>query len=149
VEYEQKVIDYWVTQEAAQPGNAFYQEGEMANEGARVCVDAGDLASAEKWYRKVSELGLREPGISEDRKALWGFRLDHALARLAARRGEPEGAHRYIASAEAWLDKMTQSRAPQQVFLPYLTGYVAFYLGIIRQRWRSCKRRRTTRLFSA
>src|SRR6185437_401200 len=29
VEYEQMVIDYWATKEASQPGNAFYQEGEM------------------------------------------------------------------------------------------------------------------------
>src|SRR5690348_8226783 len=33
---EQLVIDYWVTQEAKDPQNAFYQEGEMANEAARV-----------------------------------------------------------------------------------------------------------------
>ena len=38
--YEQMVIDYWMTQEKEQPANAFYQEGEMANEAARVCIDA-------------------------------------------------------------------------------------------------------------
>ena len=42
-EYEQMVIDYWVTKEKEQPHNAFYQEGEMADEAARVCIDSGDL----------------------------------------------------------------------------------------------------------
>ena len=32
--------------ETAEPQNAFYQQGEMANEAARVCIDAGDLAAA-------------------------------------------------------------------------------------------------------
>ena len=61
IKYEQMVIDYWKTQEQADPQNAFYQEGEMANEGARVCIDAGDLDTAEEWYRKGYELGNREP----------------------------------------------------------------------------------------
>jgi hypothetical protein len=61
VEYEELVIAYWVTREQAEPQNAFYQEGEMANEAARVCIDAGDLATAERMYRRGSELGLKEP----------------------------------------------------------------------------------------
>lgn len=129
LEYEQMVMDYWVTQQQSQPGNAFYQQGEMANEGARVCIDSGDLAAAEKWYRKGTELGLREPGISADRKALWEFRLEHALARLAARRGERAEAAKHVAAARVALDAMTTSRTAQQAFLPYLTGYVALYLG--------------------
>jgi tetratricopeptide (TPR) repeat protein len=129
VEYEQKVIDYWATQEAAQPGNAFYQQGEMANEGARVCIDSGDLDAAAKWYQKGRDLGLREPGISEDRKALWDYRLEHAEARIAARRGNKAEAEKHVAAAEAALERMTTSRAQQEGFLPYLTGYVALYLG--------------------
>jgi tetratricopeptide (TPR) repeat protein len=129
VEYEQKVIDYWTTQEASQPGNAFYQEGEMANEGARVCIDSGDLDAAARWYRKGHDLGLREPGMSEDRKALWEYRLEHAEARIAARRGNRAEAEKHVAAAKAALEKMTTSRAQQEGFLPYLTGYVAFYLG--------------------
>ncbi|HVW83110.1 MAG TPA: hypothetical protein VHB50_00435, partial [Bryobacteraceae bacterium] len=66
-EYEQKVIDHWVTREPADPGNAFYQEGEMADEAARVCIDAGELDAAAQWYRKGHDLGLKEPGISADR----------------------------------------------------------------------------------
>src|SRR3954465_15920152 len=50
--YEQMVIDYWNTQEKDQPGSAFYQEGEMANEVARVCTDAGDLYPSKAWFTK-------------------------------------------------------------------------------------------------
>jgi tetratricopeptide (TPR) repeat protein len=129
LEYEQLVIDYWVTQERSQPGNAFYQEGEMANEGARVCIDYGDLDSAARWYQKGHDLGLREPGISADRRALWGYRLEHAMARIAARRGNRAEALRHVEAARASLEQMKESRAQQQAFFPYLTGYVALYLG--------------------
>jgi len=128
-EYEQMVMDYWVTREAEDPGNAFYQEGEMADEAARVCIDAGDLDSAAAWYRKGHDLGLKEPNISADRAALWEYRWQHAEARIAARRGNKADAQKYIAQARASLDKMTALKAQQESFFPYLTGYVAFYLG--------------------
>jgi tetratricopeptide (TPR) repeat protein len=128
-EYEQMVIDYWITQEKDQPGNAFYQEGEMANEAARVCIDSGDLNAAAEWYKKGHDLGLKEPGISPDRTALWEYRTEHALARIAARRGNRADAEKHVALARAALDKMTELRKQQEPFLPYLTGYVAFYLG--------------------
>jgi len=128
-EYEQMVIGYWATREKEEPGNAFYQEGEMANEAARVCIDSGDLDSAAKWYRKGTELGLKEPGISADRKALWAFRLAHAEARIAARRGNRTEAEKQIAAARAALDSMAGLRRQQESFFPYLTGYVALYLG--------------------
>jgi tetratricopeptide (TPR) repeat protein len=86
----------------------------MANEAARVCIDAGELDAAEKCYAKGAELGLKEPNISPDRKALWEFRLQHARARLAAR-SAPES--------------MSGLRKQQEPFLPYLLGYVALYLG--------------------
>ncbi|MCU1330792.1 MAG: Tetratricopeptide 2 repeat protein [Bryobacterales bacterium] len=129
VEYEQMVIAYWVTREKEEPANAFYQQGEMANEAARVCIDSGDLNMAQTWYRKGTELGLKEPGISADRKALWAYRLAHAEARIAARRGNRREAEKQIAAARSALDGMTTLRAQQEPFLPYLTGYVAFYLG--------------------
>jgi tetratricopeptide (TPR) repeat protein len=128
-EYEQMVIDYWVTREKEEPANAFYQQGEMANEAARVCIDVGDLDAAQTWYRKGHELGMKEPGISEDRKALWDFRLQHALARIAARRGNRSEAEKHVKAARAALDRMTELRKQQEIFFPYLTGYVAFYLG--------------------
>ena len=129
VEYEQSVMAYWVTREKDEPENAFYQQGEMANEAARVCIDAGDLKAAEHWYAKGAELGLKEPGISADRRALWHFRLAHAQARLAARRGKRAEAAKYVAGAKSALEGMTELRKAQEVFFPYLTGYVALYLG--------------------
>lgn len=129
IEFEEMVIAYWVTREQEEPKNAFYQQGEMANEAARVCIDSGDLNAAEKWYQKGTELGLREPEISADRRALWEFRLEHAKARLAARRGNKALAEKHVALAKAALDKMTDLKKQQEAFFPYLTGYVALYLG--------------------
>ena len=131
--YEQMVIDYWMTQEKEQPGNAFYQEGEMANEAARVCIDAGDLDAAEAWYKKGHDLGVKEPNISAGRKDVWEFRTEHALARLAARRGNKAEAQKHVAAAKTVLDHLRTADASlyqqQQVFYPYLTGYVALYTG--------------------
>ena len=133
VKYEQVVFDYWKTRESAEPANAFYQQGEMANEAARVCIDAGDFATAEKWYRAGGEAGLQEPGISAGRKALWEFRTEHALARLAARRGNKSAADQHVAAAKAALGRMEsadpQLYRQQSTFFPYLTGYVALYTG--------------------
>src|SRR6185503_10402899 len=84
VRYEEMVIDYWKTREQDEPQNAFYQQGEMANEAARVCFDYGDIATAEKMYRRGSELGLKEPEPKTHPKSLWDYRLAHALARIAA-----------------------------------------------------------------
>jgi len=128
-EYEQMVIDYWVTTEKEQPHNAFYQEGEMADEVARVCIDSGDLDAATQWYNKGHALGLKEPDVSEDRKALWEYRWEHAEARIAARRSDRCAAERHVAGAKAALDSMKELRQQQESFFPYLTGYVAFYLG--------------------
>ncbi len=128
-DYEQMVIDYWVTRESAEPHNAFYQEGEMADEAARVCIDAGDLDAAAEWYKKGHDLGIKEPDAPADRKLLWDYRWQHAEARIAARRGNRAEAEKHIAAARADLDRMTGLKAQQEAFFPYLTGYVALYLG--------------------
>ena len=129
VKYEEMVIAYWVTREAAEPQNAFYQEGEMANEAARVCIDAGDLAPAEKMYLRGAELGLQEPGNQTHPRSLWAFRTAHAQARLAARRGNKAEALRQVAEARKALDSDTAMAGPQERFYPYLVGYVALYTG--------------------
>jgi Flp pilus assembly protein TadD len=129
VKYEQMVIDYWKTQEQSDPENAFYQEGEMANEGARVCIDAGDIDTAEEWYRKGYELGNREPEPRKHPKSLWDYRLAHALGRIAARRGDKAEAEKEIANARRALDSDTAMAAQQERFFPYLVGYVALYTG--------------------
>jgi len=129
VKYEMQVIAYWVTREQAEPQNAFYQQGEMANEAARVCLEAGELATAEQWYRKGYELGLTEPAPATHPRSLWEYRLAHALGRLAARRGNGEEAQRHIAAARRALDGDTAMASSQERFFPYLAGYVALYTG--------------------
>ena len=129
VRIEQMAIAYWVTREQAEPQNAFYQQGEVANEAARVCLDAGDLETAAAWYRKGAESGLKEPGNETHPKSLWQFRLEHALARIAARQGNKAEAQKHAAAAKAALDGDPKMAAQQARFLPYLTGYVALYTG--------------------
>ncbi len=129
VKYEQMVIAYWVTREQAEPQNAFYQQGEMANEAARVCIDSGDLETAATWYKKGTELGLKEPGNQTHPASLWNFRLEHALARIAARQGNKAEAQKRVAAAKAVLDGDPAMAGQQARFFPYLTGYVALYTG--------------------
>lgn len=127
VKYEQLVIGYWVTRETAEPQNAFFQQGEMANEVARVCIDAGDLTAAEHWYREGARLGNREPEPRTHPKSLWDFRTAHALGRLAARRGNKAEAQRQVALARKILESDSAMAAAQERFFPYLVGYVALY----------------------
>jgi hypothetical protein len=132
-EYEDMVIAYWKTQEKDAPANAFYQEGEMADEAARVCIDYGEIDAAYDLYKRGHDLGVNEPGISPGRKDLWDYRWEHAQARVAARRGNKAEAAKHVAAAKAVLDDLKQKDAQlyqqQASFFPYLTGYVALYTG--------------------
>ncbi len=128
VEYEQKVFDYQVG------AKDFYQQGEMADEAARVCIDshdlhntypADDLDTAYHWYQLGHDTGLKEPDIKPARVDLWNFRWEHAQARIAARRGNLAEAQKHVAAAKAILDK--GGNPEQAPFFPYLQGYVAFY----------------------
>ncbi|MEO8334409.1 MAG: hypothetical protein ABI664_05525 [bacterium] len=132
VKYEEMVIAYWVTREQAEPQNAFYQQGEMANEAARICIDVGELDVAEKLYRRGAALGLKEPEPKTHPKSLWDYRLAHALARLSARRGNANEAHRQVAVARKILDGDSTMARAQERFYPYLTGYVALYTNDLR-----------------
>ena len=125
--YEEMVIAYWATREQAEPQNAFYQQGEMANEAARVCIDAGELATAEKYYKRGSELGNKEPEPRTHPRSLWDFRLHHALARLAARHGRAGEARQHMAAARQALDSDPKMAEAQERFFPYLAGYVALF----------------------
>ena len=107
----------------------FYQQGELADEAARVCIDSGDLNTAEQYYAKGRDAGLKQPNIPADRVKLWNFRYEHAVARLAARRGNRAEAEKHVAIAKQLVDSMEELKGQQQAFVPYLTGYVAFYLG--------------------
>ena len=118
-EFEQKVFDYYVGVQD------FYQQGEIADEAARVCIDDGDLDTALRWYKLGHDTGLKEPEIKPARMDLWNFRWEHAQARIAARRGNLAEAQDYVNAAKAILDKGTNPEQAQ--FFPYLRGYVAFY----------------------
>jgi tetratricopeptide (TPR) repeat protein len=119
VEYEQNASYYYASVEN------FYQQGELADEAARVCIDSGDLDTAYAWYQIGHDTGLKEPDIKPARVDLWNFRWEHAQARIAARRGNQEEARKHVAAAKAILDK---GAIPEQAaFFPYLQGYVAFY----------------------
>ncbi|HLG06024.1 MAG TPA: hypothetical protein VI383_07740 [Gemmatimonadales bacterium] len=131
VKYEEMVIGYWKTRESAEPQNAFYQQGEMANEAARVCIDSGDLDTAEKYYRMGSDLGNREPEPRTHPQSLWDYRLAHAMARISARRGIRAEAERYVAEARRALDRDSTMAREQERYFPYLTGYVALYTGAL------------------
>ena len=121
IEYEQRVFDFYGSVKN------FFQQGEIADEAARVCIDSGDFDAAYKWYKIGHDTGLMEPDIKPARQDLWAFRWEHAQARIAARRGDKAEAQKHVAAAKAILDKGT---IPEQAqFFPYLKGYVAFYAG--------------------
>ncbi len=121
--YEQMTFDYYVSVKDA------YQQGEIADEAARVCIDAGDLDTAYRWYKKGHDAGLQETDIKPDRVDLWNFRWEHAQARIAARKGNAAEAEKHVAAAKAILDKDPELAQAQSVFFPYLKGYVEFYGG--------------------
>lgn len=127
IDLEEQVIAYWVTRRAAEPQNAHYQEGEMANEAARVCIDHGFLDEAERHYRRGTELGNMEPEPRTHPRSLWDFRLAHALARIAARRGNAAEARRHVAEARRILDSDPEMAKAQEQYFPYLEGYVALF----------------------
>jgi tetratricopeptide (TPR) repeat protein len=121
VEYEQQVFDYYGSV------RNFFQQGEIANEAARVCIDSGDLDTAYHWYQLGYDTGRKESEIKPARQDLWEFRWEHAQARIAARHGNQAEAQKHLAAAKNVLDKGTNPEQAQ--FLPYLQGYVAFYAG--------------------
>ena len=127
VREEDLVIAYWKSREKAEPQNAFYQEGEMADEAARVCIDAGDFVRSEQLYREGYARGMLEPAPRTHPASLWAFRLAHALGRLDARRGDRKGAMQQVAAARQALAGDSATATQQARFLPYLTGYVALY----------------------
>jgi tetratricopeptide (TPR) repeat protein len=105
--------------------NDFPTAGDVADELARLCLDASDFDRASEWYLRGHDTGMEEPNISPARSDLWDFRLAHAKARIAARRGKTADAHKQMAKAKEILDR---GRIPdQEQYFPYLEGYVAFY----------------------
>ncbi len=107
--------------------NDFNGAAGTADEAARIYLENGDLDNAQKWYEKGHETAMRNPKLTDAEKDLWNFRLENALARIAARRGNKAEAQQHMAAAKAAIDKGTNPDQAQ--FVPYLEGYVAFYGG--------------------
>jgi len=103
VEYEQKAFDFYGTLKN------FFQQGEIADEVARICLDSGNFDAAEKWYKIGHDTGLKEPDIKPARQDLWNFRWEHAQARIATRRGDQSEAQKHVAAAKVILDKAPSS----------------------------------------
>ena len=70
IEYEQQVFDFYGSVKN------FFQQGEIADEAARVCLDSGDSDTSSKWYEIGRDTGLKESDI----KPLAG-RFGHENAR--------------------------------------------------------------------
>jgi len=121
VPYEQKLFDRYVANKEYVPA------AEIGTELARVCLESGNLDVAAAWYKKAVDTARMTPDLSAAAKDLWQFRSEHALARLAARRGQTAQAGVHVKAAKAALD--TGTNPDQAPFFPYLVGYVAFYTG--------------------
>jgi tetratricopeptide (TPR) repeat protein len=119
LEDEQQVFEFYRTR------RDYFQQGEIADEGARICLDSGDVDTAYNWYKMGHDTGLEELNLTPARRDLWDFRWEHAQARIAARRGNQAEAQKHVAAAKAILDKGTNPEQAQ--FFPYLKGYVEFY----------------------
>jgi|SRR5271165_995353 len=100
---------------------------ETCNELARIYLELGDPDHAYKWYKMGYETISRMPDLSDADKSLWLFRWESAQARVAARRGQASEAQQHVAAAKTALS--SAKNPDQERFLPYLTGYVAFYNG--------------------
>lgn len=119
--YEKPVFD------AQMAKSDFEAAAGVANELARIKLELGDLDGAAQWYKTGYETAMRKTDMKDTDKALWDFRYENAQARLAARRGQKDEAQKHVAAAKAAFDK---AKNPDQApFVPYLTGYVAYYGG--------------------
>jgi len=99
----------------------------VANELARIKLESGDFDGAANWYKTGYDTAMRKPDMKDSDKNLWAFRWANAQARIAVRRGKREEAQQQIVLAKSALEKA--NNPDQAAFLPYLTGYVAFYGG--------------------
>ncbi len=104
---------------------SYTRAAEIGDELARIYLECGQLDQAYDWYQRAYNTALKKPGITAQDKDLWGFRWEAGQARVAARRGENEIAAKEVAAAKAFVDRLHDPQ--QQAFLPYLSGYLAFY----------------------
>lgn len=96
-----------------------------ANALGRVYLEAKVLDKAEQWYRTGYETSKRLSNRSAADLTLWDMRWEHALGRIAARKGKRAQALEHAAAVERLLHK--GGNDPQRPAYPYLMGYVDFY----------------------
>jgi tetratricopeptide (TPR) repeat protein len=102
--------------------------GGAANGLARVYLETGDTANAEKWYRTGYETALKNPKRTPEQTDLTEMRWHHAQARIAARRKQFDVARKHVDEVRALVAAGRLDEA-QQAQYPHVAGYVAFYAG--------------------
>lgn len=98
-----------------------------ANALGRVYLESGDLANAQKWYDSGYATAKRIANLPPDQVDLWELRHQHALSRIAARKGDAAAAAAHAASVKAIVDKGGINAENLPIY-HYLTGYNALYL---------------------
>jgi tetratricopeptide (TPR) repeat protein len=99
-----------------------------ANALARVYLETGDAANAEKWYRTGYETGTKTEGQPPAQLDLWQMRWHHAQGRIAARRKQFDRAQKHLDEVRAIVERGTLDEF-QRTNLPHLAGYIALYQG--------------------
>ena len=107
--------------EARDPASA----AATANALGRVYLESGNTQKAEQWYRTGYETARNIPHRPASQLALWDMRWEHALARLAARRGQRTQALQHAAAVKKQLQSIDDDN--QRAAYPYLMGYIDFY----------------------
>jgi tetratricopeptide (TPR) repeat protein len=103
----------------------------LANALGRIYLESGNLQKAEQWYTTGFEMAKKVPELPASQSALWEMRWHHALARIAARRGNAAAAQKHAAAVKSLLDKVDNNN--QRLFYPYLLGYMSFFAKQYRQ----------------
>lgn len=116
--YYQQVLD---GQKAA---GQLEEASSTANAIARVYLEAGDAANAERWYRSGYDTAKKVANPTPAQADLLEWRWLNAQGRIAARRGRFDAARGFAAKGKAILDKGTNK--DQAAFYPYLVGYIEF-----------------------
>jgi len=102
--------------------------GATANAIARVYLEAGDAANAERWYRVGYDTAKKAATPTPAQADVLEWRWLNAQGRIAVRRGHTDAARRFAAEGKAVLDKGTIP--DQAAYYPYLVGYIEFYAKI-------------------
>jgi tetratricopeptide (TPR) repeat protein len=107
--------------QAKDPGGA----AGTANALGRVYLESGNTAKAEEWYRTGYETSRRVSNLTAAQLRLWDMRWQHALGRIAARKGRRDAALEHAAAVKKLLDEGGNDN--QRAAYPYLMGYIDFY----------------------